>query len=557
MIKAYLAAKIFDRGSQLYNEKVGKGIRLSYPGIDLYMAQNNANINNKDNFAPSEAIYEGDISRLKQCDLLVAIISGDTPGIGTTVECALFSQLMEQEPERKRRMICIYDDTRDMTLTEQKYEYEKTHIGENSTPYLNLLLVGTIKKYGIIVPDELALFEILEQWYNEDSKEKICGIYEWTNNLNGKKYIGLSRDIWKRNKQHISGANLIHGSLIDKAINKYGIENFSVKILERCPEEQLSEKEIYWIANENSQAPEGYNLTPGGEVPLSTAKEVSCYDGNGKIIKTFTSATEAAEYYNFANPSIISSGAIPNKNTAGGMYWAKGHEPELNLSDLAVRKYSKIYCYDAVTRKKITEYENYSALIKQTHFTKSQISAALHGNCNFACGYIWSYIDFGERAPDNYRKLNFKNTNQTLWCINICTGIISKYDDILKLSDDINVLPNYINKKINNIERTCDLGHKYIIVDDPKLIEQVLEKAQNGDYVSSYFQKMILYNYNTNDTIFINSPINRYNYGITAQQCSYVKNTKKAPAYDFNGYVLMTPEQYQDEKLKGEKENEF
>ena len=70
-------------------------------------------------------------------------------------------------------------------------------------------------------------------------------------------------------------------------------------------------------------------------------------------------------------------------------------------------------------------------------------------------------------------------------------------------------------------------------------------------------QKMILYNYNTNDTIFINSPIDRYNYGITAQQCSYVKNTKKAPAYDFNGYVLMTPEQYQDEKLKREKENEF
>ncbi len=556
MIKAYLAAKIFDRGSQLYNEKIGKGVRLAYPGIDLYMAQNNASINNKDNFAPSEAIYDGDISRLKKSDLLIAVISGDTPGIGTTVECSLFSQLIEQEPTRKRRMICIYDDTRDMTLTEEKYIYEKTHIGENSTPYLNLLLVGTIKKYGIIVPDELALFEVLEQWYNEDSKEKICGIYEWTNNLNGKKYIGLSRDIWKRNKQHISGANLVHGSLIDKAINKYGIENFSVKILEKCSEENLSEKEIYWIAKEQTEVPNGYNRTPGGEKPCSTAKEVSCYDGDGNIIKTFSSATEAAEYYNLKYPSRISSEAIPNKNMAGGMYWAKGHEPILNLSNLSVRKHSKIYCYDYITHQKINEYDNYATLIKETNFNKTQISSALHGNSNFAHGYIWSYIDFGDKAPDNYRKLNTKIIPQPIWCIDIKTGVVLEYTDILKLSDQINILPNYLNKRINNIDITCDLGHRYIIVNDPRLIDTVLNKAFNGDYSPPFFQKMILYNYNTKEVIFLNSSMARNQYGITAQHCSYVKNTKKAPAYNFEGFTLMTPEQYEHKEQYKENINE-
>ena len=48
-------------------------------------------------------------------------------------------------------------------------------------------------------------------------------------------------------------------------MNKYGINNFSFEIIEECKKDELSEEERYWINYYNSTAPNGYNLTKGGE----------------------------------------------------------------------------------------------------------------------------------------------------------------------------------------------------------------------------------------------------------------------------------------------------
>lgn len=47
------------------------------------------------------------------------------------------------------------------------------------------------------------------------------------------------------------------------AINKYGIENFSLDVIEECDLASLSEREEYWIEKCNSFA-DGYNSTIGG-----------------------------------------------------------------------------------------------------------------------------------------------------------------------------------------------------------------------------------------------------------------------------------------------------
>ena len=66
-----------------------------------------------------------------------------------------------------------------------------------------------------------------------------AGIYKYTNKINGKVYVGQSINIEKRYEQHLYFANNISKLLakgqkplaIDKAINKYGIANFSFEII--------------------------------------------------------------------------------------------------------------------------------------------------------------------------------------------------------------------------------------------------------------------------------------------------------------------------------------
>lgn len=59
-----------------------------------------------------------------------------------------------------------------------------------------------------------------------------------------------------------------------KAFNKYGIENFTIEEIEQCSNEELDNREIYWINFFNSyKARKGYNCTSGGEGGIKTYEE--------------------------------------------------------------------------------------------------------------------------------------------------------------------------------------------------------------------------------------------------------------------------------------------
>lgn len=87
-------------------------------------------------------------------------------------------------------------------------------------------------------------------------------IYMIKNNINQKVYIGQSINSYSRFKQHCRDKK----SLIGRAIQKHGEENFSFIVLEKQVE-NYNEKEKYYIAFYNSLSPNGYNLTEGGESP--------------------------------------------------------------------------------------------------------------------------------------------------------------------------------------------------------------------------------------------------------------------------------------------------
>ena len=96
--------------------------------------------------------------------------------------------------------------------------------------------------------------------------DTVSGIYKITNKVNGKCYIGQSINIKKRLSQHKSQTyrNIHINKILYQAIKKYGIENFTFDIIEKCETNSLDDREKYWIEYYDSYN-NGYNGAKGGK----------------------------------------------------------------------------------------------------------------------------------------------------------------------------------------------------------------------------------------------------------------------------------------------------
>jgi group I intron endonuclease len=93
-------------------------------------------------------------------------------------------------------------------------------------------------------------------------------IYRILNKISKKVYIGITtyKDVKKRWNQHIQTASINKGCpALREAFNKYGIEKFEFSVILICFDEDRFKYEIEYIKKYNSVAPNGYNLTTGGQ----------------------------------------------------------------------------------------------------------------------------------------------------------------------------------------------------------------------------------------------------------------------------------------------------
>lgn len=87
-------------------------------------------------------------------------------------------------------------------------------------------------------------------------------VYEITNNINGKKYIGKRKCSCKIEDDCYMGS----GAALSLAKKKYGSHNFSKRIIEVCnSEEEAYKREEHWINHFDAvNSDEYYNLIEGG-----------------------------------------------------------------------------------------------------------------------------------------------------------------------------------------------------------------------------------------------------------------------------------------------------
>lgn len=90
-------------------------------------------------------------------------------------------------------------------------------------------------------------YKVLNREYKETLNNS--GIYAIVNIINDHKYIGQSKDIgvrWKEHKYSLH-KNTHYNDYLQNAWNFYKKENFRFEVLEFCGLEELNDKEQYWI----------------------------------------------------------------------------------------------------------------------------------------------------------------------------------------------------------------------------------------------------------------------------------------------------------------------
>ena len=224
-------------------------------------------------------------------------------------------------------------------------------------------------------------------------------IYKATNKINGKSYIGKTKDFPKRKASHISGRE---DHLFSRAIQEYGASNFDWEILEDniIDSDVADEREKYWIAKHNtyfrSKNSTGYNMTKGG--PGATywnIKKVACYDKHGNLKKVYDSVTDFCKDNNVKNTNQVSSAAkregachgyivryidsdiVPAKISP---YIRKGNGKDRRICQLTLEgELVKVY-------NKITDAE-------KEGFARSGILGCIKGRYKKSRGFLWCYIE--------------------------------------------------------------------------------------------------------------------------------------------------------------------
>lgn len=178
-------------------------------------------------------------------------------------------------------------------------------------------------------------------------------IYRITNKVNGKHYVGQTKNVrnrWNRHKELQKKANDANYKyrkfiqVIHYALAKYGLENFEFVVVEEVEtQEQANDREEHWARELNSYAPSGYNVTKCGEhkaLSEETKRKISEAQKGRKvpkhrkqqISKTLTGRTLSEEHKQvisegMKNSEVENTGQFQKGQKAPAKAFKKGHVP--------------------------------------------------------------------------------------------------------------------------------------------------------------------------------------------------------------------------------------
>lgn len=171
--------------------------------------------------------------------------------IKATRDAAIAALIKEKEIQEKLSFYCLSPKTSDISDV-QALERIKPQL--NNPRVLSMLIWQTFFQKPMTTLCNNVL-----------GTEVVCGIYKITNQETQEAYIGQSVDVSKRWKDHIKcglGIDTPAGNKLYKAMQEYGVWNFSWELLEECSKEELNSKEKFYISLYKTYE-YGYNSNTG------------------------------------------------------------------------------------------------------------------------------------------------------------------------------------------------------------------------------------------------------------------------------------------------------
>lgn len=324
-------------------------------------------------------------------------------------------------------------------------------------------------------------------------------IYKITNLINNKIYIGqtiVPEPI--RWQQHIFWAYNNPNNdcpALCNAIKKYGKKNFKREILERVKNEELNDKEIYYIDLYNSTNKEiGYNISSGGsghqkfsdEEIIEAYKELksvpvvanllgasrSCilkrvkslelycqprtvlqYTFNGDLIGIYENYAQAKKETGLDLPKLI-----PSHHYGCGYIWIyKKDEQNINkiIEDVKNNKtITKILCQYDLEGNFVKNWKSAGEASKQLKIDVSSIKAAALGNQITAGGYIWFRLNGIDSFEERYEKYLLSSQCCEIEEIDENGSIIKKYKSSTQAEKELGF-------SYNDIKKVCDGKKKH------------------------------------------------------------------------------------------------
>lgn len=149
----YFASPLFSDMERVYNESLVKKIRAMYPELNVYLPQEQGEINDKESYADAKMIAKYDTDALLSSQLVLAILDGVSIDVGVASEIGVAYQAGIP-------VLGLFTDSRQQGADNQKKITALKEVGESQFPYMNLYTSGLIKLNGQILNTE-------EDWLKE------------------------------------------------------------------------------------------------------------------------------------------------------------------------------------------------------------------------------------------------------------------------------------------------------------------------------------------------------------------------------------------------------